>query len=79
MNFCQYKDAAGIPGTGVHSYRFAGLAAVDLFLTVIAAVLVAKLRGYSIVKSFGVLMLLSVVFHWLFCVPTTITSAIGLV
>jgi hypothetical protein len=32
--FCQYKDALGIPGKGVHTHVF-GLAIMDIIMTII--------------------------------------------
>lgn len=70
--FCEYKDIFGKPGEGVHKYRIFGLAAVDLILTIFAAVFLAKQTGKNFFLIFGVLMFLSVIFHSLFCVDTAL-------
>ena len=69
---CKYKDALGKPGTGVHSYRFMGVAIVDVIMTLIAALFIS----YSTKKSFfmiaAILFILGIILHRLFCVRTTI-------
>jgi hypothetical protein len=37
FGLCKYKDALGIPGKGIHSYRIFGIAIVDTLLTIIGA------------------------------------------
>lgn len=34
---CHYSEALGVPGQGIHSYRLADIAVVDVILTLIAA------------------------------------------
>ena len=41
MSLCKYKNAFGKPDKGLHSYRFLGLAIVDVMLTIIAAILIS--------------------------------------
>ena len=79
MLTCQYQNIFGAPGEGPHSYRFMGVAAVDIFLTILAAIAIAATTNRSLLKTFGVLMIVAIFFHWMFCVPTTITRALGLV
>lgn len=69
---CQYRDIFGEVNTGAHSYRFFGLAAVDLVLTVIGTGLIAKTFKWSFWKTFIALMIIAIILHRLFCVNTTI-------
>jgi len=76
---CQYKDSLGVPGEGVHEDRIAGFALWDIVGTVIGAYLVAKAFDYTFWKTFGVLMLVAIFLHWIFCVETTLNKKLGLV
>jgi hypothetical protein len=40
-SLCKYKDIFGIPGKGVHSYRFFNIAIVDVFLTLVLSYLLS--------------------------------------
>lgn len=82
--FCEYSDIFGLPGEGPHAARMGPFAAVDVIGTAAGAGLVAALwsspRGFGArwLIAFVILILISVVFHWAFCVPTAITRAVGL-
>jgi hypothetical protein len=70
---CQYKNILGKVGEGVHSYRIANLAVVDILLTILLAffihlMLPAYHFGYILLAVF----LLGIVLHRIFCVKTTI-------
>jgi hypothetical protein len=77
---CKYKNIFGEPNTGLHKYRFFGVAAIDLFLTIFIAFLIAffihKKINYNIYYTFlifaTILFLLGIILHHLFCVKTTI-------
>lgn len=69
---CKYRDALGVPGQGVHAYRFMGVAIVDVVLTVIVAALIAVISGWPFVYVLGGLLVLGVIAHRLFCVRTTV-------
>lgn len=77
-SLCVYKNIFGAPNTGLHSYRIFNLAIVDIFLTLLVAILISKYTNTSLWTCAGLLFLSSVFFHWLFCVPTTVTHALGL-
>jgi hypothetical protein len=44
-----------------------------LLLTVVAAAGVAHVAGWDFALTLIILLVLSVFFHWLFCVPTAVT------
>lgn len=80
---CQYRDIGGIPGKGIHQYRFLGMAAFDLFATLIGCLLLYYMFqkfGNLFVRKIRLWVIIVVVFslgiftHWLFCVPTTINK-----
>ena len=83
---CKYANIAGTPGTGFHETRFLGMAAYDLFGTLLIAALItfllfrfAKIEtpllpAYVVAALFA----LAIFFHWLFCVPTALNKALRL-
>lgn len=72
---CQYRNVLGEPGKGVH-FHVMGVAVVDLTMTIVASVLIAKLTGYRFLPVFLILMLLAIVLHRIFCVNTTLNKLI---
>ena len=78
MSLCKYKDALGVPGKGVHSIRFMGVAIVDVISTLVGGYLISKVFGTNITYTIIALFLLGIYLHWLFCVNTTIGKLLGL-
>ena len=72
MSLCAYKDALGIPGQGIHSYRLFGVAIMDVLFTVLGAMIISYFSKYQFVKVLIVLFILGIILHRLFCVRTTI-------
>ena len=70
--FCKYKDIFGKPGEGAHATRFANLAIVDVFFTIIAGIIIAYFLNYNVYMVVGLLFLLGIIAHRLFCVRTTV-------
>lgn len=73
---CPYKDIFGKPGTGAHSYRFLGLAVVDVALTVLVAMLTSWGLDVPLVYSLAGWFLAGIILHHLFCVRTTLDKLI---
>lgn len=69
---CPYRHVFGKEREGVHSIRVFDIAVVDLGLTVIAAVILARFLKLHVLVVFAVLMIVAVVAHRLFCVNTTV-------
>ena len=69
--FCQYKNALGIPGQGVHTH-FMGIAIGDVIMTILGAYLFHRISGYSFWICLLGLFLLGILLHRLFCVHTVI-------
>jgi len=69
-NFCNNKHMFGKPFEGIHSTRFMGLAIVDIILTLLFAWLISCITGINIIYVRIFLLLLSIFFHWVFCVDT---------
>jgi len=76
MGLCQYKDIFGKPNEGVHSYRIFNIAIVDLLFTLIAALLISYYTTYSFIMICIILLIASLFFHTIFCVDTTLTTAL---
>jgi hypothetical protein len=76
MDLCKYKDIFGAPGEGVHSIRVFNIAVVDLFLTIIAAIIISYLLNMSFLIIFIDLIVLGIILHKLFCVDTTLNKLI---
>jgi hypothetical protein len=68
---CKYANVFGEPNTGLHAYRVANVAVVDVLLTVVAAAFLSiftKSFGWTLVGLF----VLGIVMHRIFCVRTTV-------
>lgn len=73
---CEYKDIFGKVGEGIHSYRFLNIAIIDVIATVIIAYVVHKIFNINFLISLGILFLVGIISHRLFCVHTTIDKLI---
>lgn len=74
---CKYKNSLGIPNQGIHSYRFLGVAIVDVLFVVLFAVALKFLlnKSYSFMfMVMGITFVLGIVLHRLFCVNTTVNK-----
>jgi len=72
FNLCKYRNALGVPGTGVHSVRLGGVAIVDVIMTLVGAYVIAYFTRTSFAWTAAGLFLLGIILHRLFCVRTTI-------
>jgi len=68
----------GVPGQGVHSYRFLDTAIVDYVLTIALAAVVTKFTGMPFVLSTILMFVLGIVLHAVFCVSTNTTKYLGI-
>ena len=71
-SLCKYKDIFGIPGKGVHSYRFFNIAIVDVFLTLVLSYLLSIMFKKSYIVMIIMMFILGIILHRVFCVKTTI-------
>jgi len=72
---CKYRDSLGKPNQGVHKH-VAGIAIVDLLATILIAFGIAKWRKWNFFYVFGIIMVITIIVHRIFCVNTTINKAI---
>lgn len=73
-SLCKYRDALGIPGQGIHSYRIFNIAIADVVMTLIGSILISYLFKLSYIRSAILLFLLGIVLHQVFCVRTTVNK-----
>jgi uncharacterized membrane protein len=71
-NLCAYKNALGIPGQGIHSYRIFNIAIMDVIMTIIGAYIFSLIFCTSFLYTAIGLFILGIVLHRLFCVRTTV-------
>ena len=69
---CKYKNALGIPGQGIHSYRFFNFAIVDVIMTILAAYIFSIFFKTSFLYTTIGMFSLGIFLHRIFCVRTTI-------
>lgn len=72
LGFCKYKNMFGEEKSGIHSYRFFGMAIADVIMTIIAAYLIYLFSGYSFWIILGAMFVLGIISHRIFCVRTTV-------
>jgi len=72
VNLCAYKNALGIPGQGIHSYRIFNIAIMDVVMTIIGAYIFSLIFRTSFLYTTIGLFILGIVLHQLFCVRTTV-------
>jgi hypothetical protein len=76
---CPFANLFGEPNTGVHSIRIFGLAFVDTFLTMIAAVVMAETLKINVVFSFILWFALGEALHYAFGVKTAFLEKINII
>ena len=74
VRVCQYKDYFGKPGTGIHSYRIADIAIVDVGFTILVAWLLSYLFEWIFMWCLLGFFILGILMHRLFCVRTKIDT-----
>lgn len=75
---CQYKNIFGEPNKGFHSYRLGGLAIGDVIGTLLINWLIAYSYDLDFFTTLVWVMLVTILIHYLFCVPTALNVALGL-
>lgn len=81
MNLCKYKGIFGDPGVGVHKKRIPilNIAFIDTLFTFIGAWIIYKYFKFkSYWKVLGVVFIIGIIVHRLFCVNTQLNKMLGL-
>jgi hypothetical protein len=68
---CQYKNALGIPGQGIHTHVF-GIAIADCIMTVLGAWFLSFVFKWPFWYTLLGFFLLGIALHRLYCVETTL-------
>ncbi len=76
--FCSYKNIFGEPGKGFHATRVFGLAAYDVLGLLLLNWAISYYYQMDFFPLLCILILLTIIIHYLFCVPTAFNVAIGL-
>jgi uncharacterized membrane protein len=72
MNLRKYKDALGVLGKGIHSYRIFNIAIADVIMTIIGAYILSLIFKTPFLYTLISLFVLGIILHKIFCVRTTI-------
>jgi hypothetical protein len=79
FGLCKYKNVFGIPGQGIHSYRFGkgiigpnGIAVVDISVVAFVALIFSYWLNRSFLLTFLLFIILGIIVHRIFCVDTAI-------
>jgi hypothetical protein len=75
--FCNYKNALGIPGQGVHFHVF-GIAIMDVIMTILGGSFLAYVFKWNYLWTIFIFFVLGIALHRLFCVKTTLDKALFL-
>ena len=67
---CQYKYIFGVPGQGIHQYRFLDTAIVDYIGSIMIAMIITKFTKVPLVITTICVFLLGILLHYLFCMKT---------
>ncbi len=78
MLFCSYKNIFGEPNKGIHQYRIFGMAFFDIVGLILLSIIFSKYFNVNFIYTLLVMILITILIHWLFCVPTAANVAIGL-
>jgi hypothetical protein len=76
--FKKYAEVFGTPNAGVHKYRFANVAVVDMLITMAAAIVISMSTTIPLTITIIGLLLLAILAHTLFGVNTPTQRFLGL-
>jgi hypothetical protein len=76
--FSKYRDIFGAPGTGVHRYKFMGVALFDFLMTILLAFFVTWKFKVPLDLSIIMVLTLAIIFHILFGVQTGALKYLGI-
>ena len=75
---CPYANLFGVPGQGVHATRIFGIAFIDLFLTLLLAILTAWATKTSILSNFIFWFIVGELLHYAAGTQTAFLTLIGI-
>lgn len=72
FNLKDYKNIFGIPGTGLHKYKFRGTSLVDYFMSIVGAFIITYFTGIPLVITTIGILGIGILLHWLFQINTQV-------
>lgn len=78
MPLSDYKDLFGKPNEGIHSYRFGGLAIVDVLLTVLLIFAIQPYMPTDLLTTCIIVIISFILIHKMFGVDTALNKMLGL-
>jgi hypothetical protein len=70
MSLCKYRYILGVPGEGIHKYKFLGTSIVDYIGTIVLAMILTKFTKIPLVLATIGMFALGILLHMLFCLRT---------
>lgn len=73
---CKYRNIFGIPNKGIHHYRIAGFALVDIILTLLLSYIIFILinKKLNFWKVLLIVFITGIILHRVFCVNTKLDT-----
>ena len=72
FGLCKYKNLFGKPGEGLRKYRIFDIAIMDTAVVIVIGLFISWYFSYNPWITLGVLFILGIIIHRLFCVRTGI-------
>lgn len=72
VDLCKYRELFGVPGRGIHKYRFMGVAIVDVIQSLIGAFILSWLTKWPFLYCAIGVFAAGILAHRAFCVRTTV-------
>jgi len=69
-----YANLFGVPGQGVHSWRFLGIAVVDVLATIILSLLTSIIFNTPFLLTFIIWVIIGEILHYLFGTQTAVMN-----
>lgn len=76
--FSKFNKIFGESGKGVHRFRLLNTAIIDYILTILGALLLTYLTRIPLVLTTIALLILGIILHMLFGIPTDAVKYLGL-
>ena len=73
---CKYKHIFGKEREGIHAIRFFDVAIIDVILTILGGIVIAKAMKWNVILCIVVLFVIAIIAHRMFCVNTKINTVL---
>ena len=72
LDLCKYKNLFGPPGQGIHAFKLFGISIWDTLITVVVAIIIAKIANWSYLYTIIGVFITGIFIHRVFCVRTAV-------